>query len=777
MTLKNRLRALVATAGVALMASQSEATWSIVIIDTRTGEVALASATCLTGFDLQANTPVMLVGIGGATAQSSVDSNGWNRTYIRDHFLDGWTPEQILAGLATFDNAHQSRQYGMADVMGNTVTFSGTGAGAWKGGQTGRVGDLVYAVQGNVLTGDPVVSLAVDAIVNTPGDIAEKLMAGMEAARSMGGDGRCSCSPSKPDSCGSPPPDFDKSAHIAYMLISRRGDVDGSNPNYRTGNTPLAIASADFDGDGMRDVVILGGGGGTLSFFRNMSQPAGLLRAAPAVQTQFGGTLRDVAVLDYDGDGKKDLLAVDSDGSRFLPLRGQGDGSFVAGTPVALPTNPRALTLFDLDGDGDLDAATASQTTPSVAILRNDGGAFSLIATYTAANTAPNLIAPGDLDGDGRTDLVAADLTGKSILLLRNASNDGTLEPLATLPLPAAALAVAAGDVNGDGIAEVFVSVNNSDQFVRMYHKNGSNWDLGTLVTAGSAGALQLGDFDGDGVTDLVVATRSSPQRINVFSGRGDGTFDPAKAFPSGWNAARFVETDLNADGVLDLAGVGAGGAMLMQARKPGELNPQSGLGAGDYYMTFNVPYQTAANPDPVYQLRDMFNAWRSGLVGVADAVRSQATLDQSIIRAEARGSAKVTITLRDFAGTPVSIDPALVRLVQAPGSDGVTSLGPVEQGEDGTLTATIVSGPRCGLDKVEVVVAHQPRDIILMPPMALTVTSAADLNLDGRLGDADHEMFVEAFESGSSDADFNGDGFVNGDDYDTFAERFEAGC
>jgi hypothetical protein len=56
-------------------------------------------------------------------------------------------------------------------------------------------------------------------------------MAGMEAAASMGGDGRCSCSPSAPDSCGSPPPGFDpkrdKSAHCGFMMVSRIGDSDG----------------------------------------------------------------------------------------------------------------------------------------------------------------------------------------------------------------------------------------------------------------------------------------------------------------------------------------------------------------------------------------------------------------------------------------------------------------------------------------------------------------------------------------------------------------------
>ncbi|HEX5052348.1 MAG TPA: IPT/TIG domain-containing protein, partial [Planctomycetota bacterium] len=64
------------------------------------------------------------------------------------------------------------------------------------------------------------------AILGTPGTVADKLMAAMEAARSFGGDGRCSCSAAAPTSCGSPPPSFTKAAHIGLMIVARPGDLD-----------------------------------------------------------------------------------------------------------------------------------------------------------------------------------------------------------------------------------------------------------------------------------------------------------------------------------------------------------------------------------------------------------------------------------------------------------------------------------------------------------------------------------------------------------------------
>ena len=43
----------------------------------------------------------------------------------------------------------------------------------------------------------------------------------------MGGDGRCSCSFGNPTGCGSPPPQFDDSAHCATIVLARLGDMDG----------------------------------------------------------------------------------------------------------------------------------------------------------------------------------------------------------------------------------------------------------------------------------------------------------------------------------------------------------------------------------------------------------------------------------------------------------------------------------------------------------------------------------------------------------------------
>jgi len=228
----------VLVAVLVMIARPARATWSIVIADYETKEVAVGTVTCLTNFDLCAIVPVVVVGKGAGACQASGDFDGIRRPVIFNGLMNGTSPEEILALLAQI-NGHQSRQYGIADTQGRTITFTGSQANQWAGGVVGTTGTMVYAIQGNILAGSCVVPAIEQAILNTPGDTAEKLMAGMETARVTGGDGRCSCSQQNPTSCGCPPADFEKSGHIGCMVVARIGDTDD----------PVCNSSGCADGD------------------------------------------------------------------------------------------------------------------------------------------------------------------------------------------------------------------------------------------------------------------------------------------------------------------------------------------------------------------------------------------------------------------------------------------------------------------------------------------------------------------------------------------------
>ncbi|MCB9915596.1 MAG: DUF1028 domain-containing protein [Planctomycetes bacterium] len=226
-----RLAARAASLGIALatLTSVAQATWSIVIVDRATGEVCVASATCLANFSIEKYVPVLVVGKGVGAAQSAVDTTGVNRVLIRDGIVAGDDPATILANLAATDGQHHQRQYGLVTLDGGApVSFTGSGAGPAKISLTGEVGSLRYAMQGNVLAGQAVLVQAEQTLLATEGDLVTRVMAAMQTARFMGGDGRCSCSAFLPASCGAPPPSFTHSAYTAQIALARVGDFDGT---------------------------------------------------------------------------------------------------------------------------------------------------------------------------------------------------------------------------------------------------------------------------------------------------------------------------------------------------------------------------------------------------------------------------------------------------------------------------------------------------------------------------------------------------------------------
>ncbi len=222
------------------LAGPAAPTWSIVCVNMETGEVCVASATCITDTDLERFLPVIRVGRGAGAAQSAIDSNAENRMIIWTRLNSNATPRQIIQTLGFLDDNHESRQYGLVNMSHEPMTFTGHFAGHARHGVSGQVDSIKYAIQGNVLTGDAVVMMAEIAFRETAGDLSQRVMAAMEAARVMGGDGRCSCNPSAPQSCGCPPPAFHKTCHVAFIQLARVGDPEG------VCNVDVGCANGDY---------------------------------------------------------------------------------------------------------------------------------------------------------------------------------------------------------------------------------------------------------------------------------------------------------------------------------------------------------------------------------------------------------------------------------------------------------------------------------------------------------------------------------------------------
>jgi hypothetical protein len=165
-----------------------------------------------------------------------------------------------------------------------------------------------------------------------------------------------------------------------------------------------------------------------------------LLAGAAAGQNGFASSVCEVpqgstriALRDLDGDGRRDLLFVDSDGVALRRLRADGTYPEADDSRFAWPSTTTGWSLSDLDGNGS----------PEVVLLVDGRKVQSVAPDAQGALVAtPRLEEPAgflprgirrvnfvrDVDGDGRLDLV---LPGAGrFLLRRNLGSDGFAPPI-----------------------------------------------------------------------------------------------------------------------------------------------------------------------------------------------------------------------------------------------------------------------------------------------------------------------------------------------------------
>jgi len=230
--------------------STALATWSVIAVDQSTGEVVIASATCVPQarlerfparglMDVQA---IVVPGGGVAAAQAGVDRTRTNQQLIFDQLGKGEAPAAIIQMLSA-DPDFASRQFGIVDLAGRAAGHSGSDNGAASLHVAQRVdgAEIVFSVQGNILADDRVVLAAVEAMHATEGSVTDRVMAAMEAADANGGDRRCTC---ETEPFPSAPCDA-KTAHVAYILKVDAGDPSGSS--FNDGDYALYISVTDRD--------------------------------------------------------------------------------------------------------------------------------------------------------------------------------------------------------------------------------------------------------------------------------------------------------------------------------------------------------------------------------------------------------------------------------------------------------------------------------------------------------------------------------------------------
>ena len=310
---------------------------------------------------------------------------------------------------------------------------------------------------------------------------------------------------------------------------------------YPVGKNPTSITTADFNQDGLTDLIVTNIGNDSLSIL--FGNGDGSFKEQQ--QLRVSVEPRALTLSDYNGDGRTDIAVACAGSDQVVLLLGLAGGRFSEGPRYPVQRTPISIAAGDVNGDQKPDLVVALRNDKIAVLLGNGDGTFTPGPRYEYGDT-PTSLALADLNQDGRQDLLVTNGGPMSnAVTVWTGDGDGSFRNPVDYRTGKRPLSVSFADFNNDHKTDLLVINGERDSFV-VFLGNGNGTFQDGKESGADAGPVHgvAGDFDGDRIADVAIVNIQS-SNLSLLFGRGDGTFKyPPKNYRV--NAGPFAITPLS---------------------------------------------------------------------------------------------------------------------------------------------------------------------------------------------------------------------------------------
>jgi Flp pilus assembly secretin CpaC len=367
--------------------------------------------------------------------------------------------------------------------------------------------------------------------------------------------------------------------------------------SFTVGANPSALVANHFTGGTLPDLAVVFNDAKANTFTVLQNQDNGnFTQVTPSPVTLGANETGQVAIgtgifrndiTKFSTAQPPDVVLVNSTSNNVSVLLGSVDstgkpnGLFTEapGSPFPVGNNPRSVIVADFNGDGFLDLAVANQGDNSISFFRGNGDGtftefpgspFKLTSTAAISEAAPVAMVSSNfrnrfntVNNEPEIDLAVVNQGSNNVAILlssvdQNLNVTFTEAPNSPIQVGSTPVAIAAGDLNADGVPDIAV-VNQGDNSVSVF-LGSANLD-GTftaatgssLPTSASPAGIVIANFANSTVPDIAV-TNNGPSTVGVYLGLGQGTFASRIELNTPKGPTALIASPLTSSGLPDIA-------------------------------------------------------------------------------------------------------------------------------------------------------------------------------------------------------------------------------